>query len=624
MTFWFLLLLASPPDVSSFDPAAFAVRVPFTERVSEALARGELSLGRALELRELAVRDPKRLPEPWRARALAHRIPGPAATGVLVENFQIRKKWGLRAEDGFPEPMALVLDSETFPLRVEYPEPYYEELARAVLAGAETAWQKEIVEWGFRMPPHVTADNPYRIQVGDTGMQAAGYMSPVDYWWDTPWDDCTSYIMIDWQNDPGWVRDTVAHELSHATQAAMDCLEHIGFWENTSTFIEGQVEPGLGVMFQDAVLEYFQMEPHRSVAGGEYMDYYWYGGFFWPHVLASLYAGADEPAVFVRRIWEGAMQESGGYENTVNYLESIDALLAGRGTDLNTAHEAWAVQRSLVGPWADSPMARVQWAYDYSHQPPTVGELVVSTADGQDGPTGQLPQVYGANYWRVDWTTGFTRRVRITLTSNAPGPWTLVLYHPEWEAPLEARLVDGAAELVFDPTPERTPWLAVVRGGTDAFDPEFIADGANYQLDFGPLVPDPFIDAVTPFEHAQGARAQVTLHGLHFQEGATVTFLPGDLEVTGVGFVSDGELTATVDVPGDAPLGVYQVRVTNPDGGGFTLDRGLYVMPAPEKPALDGDGCTSAPAGHPTSPAAPWLLLGLFGLVGLVRRVGRA
>jgi MYXO-CTERM domain-containing protein len=616
--FWFLLLLSFPPDAPSFDPAMFAVRVPFTERVSEAIARGELTLERGLALRELAVRDPEKLPEPWRARAMASRIPGWAGTGVLVENFQIRKKWGLRDDAGFPAPLALFLDSELFPIRVEYPEVYYEELARAVLHGAEVSWQKEIVEWGFLMPPHVTAENRYRILVADTGMQAAGYLRPVDYWWDTPWDDCTSWIMIDWQNNPEWVRDTVAHELSHATQAAMDCLEHIGFWENTSTFIEGQVEPGLGIWFQDAVLEYFQREPHRSVAAGEYMDYYWYGGFFWPHVLASLYAGEDEPAVFVRRVWEGAMQESGGYENTVSYMESIDALLAGRDASLNEAHEAFAVQRMLVGDWASSPMARVQWADRYNTRPPTVGELILSDLGSAKGPVGSLPQAYGTNYWQVEWPSDYTRQLRVALSSQQPGPWTLLLFDPRQETLHTARQVDGLAELVFSPTFGQDAILAVVRGGDDTFDPEMPGAGADYRLDFGPLIPDPIVDHVTPFEQLQGDQAELTVSGLHFQEGATVSFLPDQIEVLQVRFVSDGQMEVSILVPQDAPLGAYELRVTNPDGGAHTFGRAVFVKPAPARPALDGDGCTSAP-GRPAA-TGPWLLLGLFGLAGLIRR----
>jgi len=441
-------------------PVDFSVREPFSEAVEQAIRGDVLTLEEGLRLRDLAVRDPSRLPEPWRSRALRNPVPGWAGTGILVENFQIRKRAGLRVEDGFPQPLALHLDSETFPIRVEYPSDDYLALAQAVLAGAETAWQKEIVEWGFFAPPQVRADNPYRFLVGDTGMQAAGYTSPVDYWPDTPWDDCTSWIMIDWRNDPDWVRDTVAHELSHATQGAMDCLEYMAFWENTSTFIEGQVEPGLGVYFQDAVLDYYQAEPHRSVSAGEYMDYYWYGGFFWPHFLASVYHLPDEePAVFVRKIWEGAMQQSGGYYNTPNYMSSMDSLLQQRGSNINEAYQLFAWQRFFIGD-SISSLSKIEWADRYHAIPPMAGEILPASAGVMNVSRGKLPQAYGANYWRLSLPSNYTRAVRVKLTSTDPGPWSLVLFHNSWDEVKVSPIGEGEAEVVSHPKTASSPCWA--------------------------------------------------------------------------------------------------------------------------------------------------------------------
>ncbi|MBU1068095.1 hypothetical protein KJ975_00870 [Myxococcota bacterium] len=628
MSFLLFVLLLSPNTSPEFRSEMFSMRVPFTEAVTRELAAGQLTLERALNLRELAVRNPGALPEPWRTRALSSRIPGWAGTGILVENFQVRKQFGLRADGDFPAPLDLFLDSEIFPIRVEYTDVYYEELARSVLAGAETAWQKEIVEWGYFMPPHVTAGNPYRILVADTGMQASGFMSPVDYWWDTAWDDCTSWIMIDWRNDAQWVRDTVAHELSHATQASMDCLEHIGFWENTSTFMEGQVEPELGVWFQDSVLEYFQSEPHRSVSAGEYMDYYWYGGFFWPHVLSSLYAGDDEKAVFVRRIWEGAMQESGGAGNTVDYMESIDTLLMERQADLNTAYENYAVQRTLIGEWSGSSMAKVQWADRYNTIPPVAGTLIVSERGQVSPPAGQQPQAYGTNYWELSWPTNYTRELRVTLTSPDQGPWSLVLFHPQWSTVQTVRMEDAVAELTFTPTAGQRPRLAVVRGGTESFNPENPQSGVNYTLSYGPLVPDPIVDEASPFEHLQGTSGQVTLRGLYFQDGATVDFAPDTIEVTGVQIVNENEAIVSITVPADAPLGAYAVTLTNPDEGSGSFDRAIIVKPAAAKPAIDGDcSCSTGPGGRFSGPGGPFSGPGSLLLLGLglfiIRRFGR-
>ncbi len=600
-------------------PVEFSVREPFSLAVEKAIRENTVSLEEGLRLRELAVRHPDRLPEPWRSMAKRAPVPGWAGTGILVENFQIRKRAGLRVEDGFPQPLPLHLDSQTFPIRVEYPSDDHLRLAQAVLEGAETAWQKEIVEWGFLVPPHVTAENPYRILVGDTGMQAAGYMSPVDYWPSTPWDDCTSWIMIDWQNDPEWVRDTVAHELSHATQGAMDCLEYIGFWENTSTFIEGQVEPGLGIYFQDAVLDYYQAEPHRSVSAGEYMDYYWYGGFFWPHFLASYYRLPDEePAVFVRKLWEGAMQESGGYYNSPNYMQSIDALLRQRGANLGEAYRTFAWQRFLVGDSSNSSLARIQWAERYHATPPYTGEILPAQAGVLNVKQGNLPQAYGANYWQLGIPAGYARDLRVKLTSSTPGPWSLVLFHPFWNEVFVSPIQEGEAELIFHPESPVRPILAVVRGGTEDFDPEAIGPGAGYQLEYGPVVPDPVVESVTPFEHEQGACVQLVVAGRHFQEGIQARFLPADVRIESIDFVGPEELVLHVCVDAKALLGVYQLEVTNPDGGKGTFDRAIYVHAASVRPSLDGD--CSCRAGKGGASVPPLFLLWVVGVAWILRR----
>lgn len=600
-------------------PVNFSVREPFSVVVEQAIRENAISLEDGLRFREWAVRNPQHLPEPWRTQALRHPIVGWAATGILVENFQIRKRMGLRDQDGFPEPMPLHLDSDQFPIRVEYPSDDYVNLAQAVLIGAEIAWQKEIVEWGFFAPPHVTAENPYRILVGDTGMQAAGYMAPVDFWPDTPWDDCTSWIMIDWRNDPSWVRATVAHELSHATQGAMDCLEYMGFWENTSTFIEGQVEPELGVYFQNVVLDYYQVEPHRSVSAGAYMDYYWYGGFFWPQFLASVYrTPEEEPAVFVRKIWQGAMQHSDGYNNIPNYMQSIDSLLQQRASNINEAYQLFAWQRFLVGNFVTS-LSKIQWAERYHAIPPTEGEIVPSTAGEVSVSQGHLPQAYGANYWYLSLPSGYKRQIRIRLTSQERGPWSLVLFHPLWNDVTVTPLQDQEVEVVFTPKNDTSrPFFGVVRGATETFDPENLGAGADYHLEYGPVVPDPVVHLVMPFEHEQGDQVLLTVQGQYFQEGVTVRFIPEGIVVYSVVYINDGDLKVEVRVDDQALLGAYQMEVINPDGGKAILERAVYVHAQSEKPVLDGNTtCQTMPGRRRGSLFdAIWLIA----LIGWVRR----
>jgi len=168
-----------------------------------------------------------------------------------------------------------------------------------------------------------------------------------------------------------------------------------------------------------------------------------------------------------------------------------------------------------------------------------------------------------------------------------------------------------------------------VRGGTASFSPENPQAGVNYTLNYGPLVPDPIVDEASPFEHLQGTSGQITLRGLYFQEGATVSFSPDTIEVTGVQIVSENESIVSITVPADAPLGAYAVTLTNPDGGTGSFDRAIFVKLAPAKPNNDGGcSCSTGPGAPFSGPGAPLSGLGSLLLLGLglffIRRSGRA
>ena len=83
----------------------------------------------------------------------------------------------------------------------------------------------------------------------------------------------------------------------------------------------------------------------------------------------------------------------------------------------------------------------------------------------------------------------------------------------------------------------------------------------------------------------------VTVTGTKFQSGATLSVGPG-VTVTGVAVPSQTQLTATLQIAVDAPVGARDVVVTNPGGGSATLTGGFGV---------DGAGGAAAAA-----PAAAW------------------
>jgi MYXO-CTERM domain-containing protein len=590
------------------------VGVPFVRTLEEAARSGEITAQELLRYRGWAVTAPGRLPEPWRTIRNASPVPAWAGTAVLVENFQWSRRLGLRDDTQFPT-VVQYLDSTDYPIRVAYAQEADLPLAQAVLAAAEEAWRLEVDTWGFLAPPLVTSEGRYRIYVDDSGMGGGGYMAPVDFHWDTPWDDCYSYVVIDRLNSPFDAGPVVAHELSHATQGAMDCLETITFWENTSTFVMAEVGAG-GRGWQDAFLAYFQDYPEESLSGGGYEDeelaYFWYGGFLWPHFLGGLYGGEEHPAVLVRRVWEGAMQESGGYENTVSYMHAIDDVLAARaGSSLDEAFSHFTVSRFLLGPHWQAPAADMPHAGEYTSVPPIEADLAVDLPT-QFTPTPEVrPEPYAVNYLKLSVPAGFSREVTVRLTTPDTADWALILFSTKSAEVLRAPATSGVAELRYTPGEERDRMLAVARLGTPGFHSDEVMEGAGYTIEAGPTFPAPEIEAVTPAEVVAGLTTELTITGEHFVEGATVVFSPYFFDADAVTFVDANTLRVTVTPGADTGLNWMSVTVTNPDTGADTLLDAFYIDPPPKKKT---SGCATSP-GDGSSAGALWLLLALMALL---------
>ncbi|MEN8163954.1 MAG: DUF6055 domain-containing protein, partial [Acidobacteriota bacterium] len=178
----------------------------------------------------------------------------------------------------------------------------------------------------FYEPPIEDGAMMYRFRVEHAG-GAGGYTAPYDEVWSTPRTDCYTYIVVVPSNDSFEVAGTVAHELNHATQAAMDCLEPVGIWENTATYIMGQVFPDASY-FTIGTMPYYQSQPWRAL---DYMnqgasDYYEYGGGLFIWYLADTFAPAEGPA-FAAEIWQNSVQDH--WENEPDYYDGIEAAVAG-------------------------------------------------------------------------------------------------------------------------------------------------------------------------------------------------------------------------------------------------------------------------------------------------------
>lgn len=104
----------------------------------------------------------------------------------------------------------------------------------------------------------------------------------------------------------------------------------------------------------------------------------------------------------------------------------------------------------------------------------------------------------------------------------------------------------------------------------------------------------PTVTSITPDQGTQGSTVQVTnLAGTNFDSGATVIIRQGSTTIlmTGLTVASPNQITGTLELPSDAPLGAYDVIVTNLDGQSGTLTGGFTINP-PTVPAPTISGIT--------------------------------
>jgi hypothetical protein len=87
----------------------------------------------------------------------------------------------------------------------------------------------------------------------------------------------------------------------------------------------------------------------------------------------------------------------------------------------------------------------------------------------------------------------------------------------------------------------------------------------------------PTLTAVNPNMVDQGSGATVTLTGSNFMPGATVRLVDGADEYPLQNVNRESATTMTAVVPTNAPIGTYDVVVTNPDLQAATLLNGLGV-----------------------------------------------
>ncbi len=588
---------------------------PALDRLESDLEAGRITLSGKLGIMEDAVREPARLPEPWRTWFAAHPVPPEAGTAWLVEAYQARQRHGLLPVAGYPGELAYFLDSETVPVRVYYDSESQVALARLTLEAAEHSWVTEIDNFGFYAPPLTTPEGRYRLYIGDTGMGGGGYCSPIGSHPETPWDDCQTYIVIDQRNPRYYIDSLVAHELNHATQGAMDCLEPVSFWENTATYMKFAVYP-TSMSYVRYYMDYFQSLPYWSVAGGDQSSLYWYGGFLWTYFLAERYGDPGQGAIFLRELWERSMQSSGNVRNEPHYFDALDELLAERGEGgLHEAFHEFSRIRWFVDDYASEAYSGLPDPWYLTPPPLLTASLEIDLTQVYVPQKTVWPRPYGVNYYRLNAPASYRRNTTATVTGE--GLWHLQIVQLTGDPEvLESGIGEGSVSLPFDPRDRML--LIVERIGEPGFEPgNNPREGKEYELQVASTVPLPAITSVTPASAWQGSTVIVQVYGGAFQEGATAAFSPaGLLQVEEITWVSDGQLTLRVRIPSDALTGPYQLEVINPDGGAGRVEQAVVVMRREPTPS---EGC--AASGRPAGGGFPGLLLvGLFLLWRRARR----
>lgn len=573
----------------------------FSRFVEEAHQSGRITVAQKLDILETAVKRPESLPAQWRELSKAHPITAENATAILVDVLQERARAGLKSMYRYPAELPYFLDSQTHPVRVYYDDETLRNLAQTVLTAAEHSWQTQILEWGWKAPPIETPEGRYRLYVTTSGMGGGGYTAPLGPWPDTAWDDCVSYIVIDRENDTHSVSAVVAHELNHAMQAAMDCLEPSSFWENTASYMMLAVYPG-SIWYVRYFLQSFQVAPHWSVADGNQNSAYWYGGFIWPYFLSSAYAPEWNDGSYMREIWERAMQSSNFSTNEPHCLDAIDAQLReSNESSLDAAFHDFSRARFFIDDRMDPDYSVLPHADRLSPSPVLAGTITVLPEQQTITPPKSIwPKPLGVNYWILETPANFNRNMTLEVITEDDAPWHFQLVNLTGSPAVQHFDSSGQRfSFTFDPLPGGRQLLIVEHMAGPDFNPNFVPrDGTEYKMYLRSTIPLPIVTTVTPGMVYEGSEVVLNVYGANLLENCQFSFVPDQsfeiLEVIGT---TEVQRQLRVRIPKGVLLGEYAVVATNPDGGSFRLDNAFTVVNNPGA-SSSKDGCSCS---HPGS-----------------------
>ncbi|MBI5549814.1 MAG: hypothetical protein HY901_38500 [Deltaproteobacteria bacterium] len=351
-----------------FFAAALAQAAPPPVPAEEAGAMVAL-LGR---IGAISAADAKRLIRKYSLPDRTGREPGELRTCGTSTLWRMRE-W-LRAEGvrilREPPPSAGHVDSALFPVRAFYADESQRTQAQQAVAYAEQAWQRQIVEIGYRAPHTLGDGEPVSAGMDFYFAESdewAGLTVPLADLPSTSRCDCSSRIFLNSYLAGRHMAGTLEHEFNHSTQAAADCAENISAWEMFAEAAELIAFPNdwssLSMIreFQkwpQYPLDYYSM----SESSGAPSIAYIYGASLFALFLKDRQGLGGAP--FLPAAWEAFSQEGTMFEfnggvayctagNTPNWFDGLDALLATKGSSLRAAFTEFSEWRAIVGWWDD-------------------------------------------------------------------------------------------------------------------------------------------------------------------------------------------------------------------------------------------------------------------------------
>lgn len=287
---------------------------------------------------------------------------------------------------------AVSLDSALgYPLVVHSPADH-KPLATKIRDAADQAWKSEIVEAGWTAPPPDQGgpDDRFDIYIDPALGPGDGYVEPEDEVGSTSRYDQTSYMGLParFPSDAA-IRSTVAHELNHASQFAMDAAEDDAFFEHTAVFVEQRAVgdfPTYGIGVAD-----FQSHPERALTYLGLDDQFEYGAALWLMFLSERLGDGGQALPI--RLWQRTQQASA--TNQPHFLNALDEILQEKGWSRARFFATFAAWRWFTGKRDDGRHFRVgkEWGD---------GSLVIAKPVMLPCRTGTSLAAYGSDFLSLD------------------------------------------------------------------------------------------------------------------------------------------------------------------------------------------------------------------------------